>query len=85
MSAALERVIAEQQKEIDRLKALQDHNIKAWERENKLVEHLALMAFSVINNHESPECHFALRQALIAMGFCQTCECNPCECDGQYD
>lgn len=34
MSEALERVIAEQQKEIDRLRLMEKHNIEAWQREN---------------------------------------------------
>jgi len=80
MSEALERVIAEQQKEIDRLRLMETHNIEAWQRENKSVERVALAAFSVLNHHESPECHFELKQALMAMGFCPRCEWRPCEC-----
>lgn len=85
MSEALERVIAEQQKEIDALKARDLNNIKAWERENRLVEEVVMWAFSVMNNHESPECHFALKRAIMNLGFCPTCECRVCECEGQYD
>ena len=81
MSEALERVIAEQQKEIDRLRAMVQHDIEAWQRENKDVERLALAAFGVLNNPERPEFHFELKQALVEMGFCPRCECRPCECD----
>ena len=42
MSEALERVIAEQQKEIDRLRLMEKRNIEAWQRENAKVEHLAM-------------------------------------------
>ena len=82
---SLERVIAEQQKEIDRLKAAQDASLKAWDRNNKQVERVAMWAFGVLSYPGSPECHKELKDALMAMGYCPTCECNPCECEGQYD
>lgn len=85
MSEALERVIAEQQKEIDRLRLKEKNNIERWQHENKLVERLAVAAFSVLNHPESPECHFQLKQALMAMGFCPRCECRPCECEDCHD
>jgi hypothetical protein len=58
MSEALERVIAEQQKEIDRLRLMEKNNADRWQHENKSVERMALAAFSVLNHPESPECHF---------------------------
>ena len=85
MSEVLERVIAEQQKEIDRLRLMEKHNIEAWQRENAKVENLAMWAFSVLNHPESPECHFELKQSVMAMGFCPRCEWRPCECECQYD
>ncbi len=57
MSEALERVIAEQQKEIDRLRLMETRNIEAWQRENARVENLAMWAFSVLSHPESPECY----------------------------
>lgn len=81
----LERVIAEQQKEIDRLRSMVEHNTEAWQRENKAVERVALAAFGVLNHPESPECHFELKQAVMAMGFCPCCEWRPCECGDHYD
>ena len=60
MSEALERVIAEQQKEIDRLRLMEKNNAERWQHENKSVERMALAAFSVLNHPESPECHFEL-------------------------
>lgn len=85
MSEALERVIAEQQKEIDRLRLVEKSSNERWQHENKAVERLALSAFNVLNHPESPGCRLELKQAVMAMGFCPRCEWRPCECDGQYD
>lgn len=82
---SLERVIAEQQKEIDRLKSLYESSIKGWEVHNKQIERIAMWAFSVLSSPESPECHFELKRSLQAIGYCVMCECSPCECEGQYD
>jgi hypothetical protein len=41
MSEALERVIAEQQKEIDRLRLMEKNSIERWQHENKAVERMA--------------------------------------------
>ena len=85
MSEALERVIAEQQKEIDRLRLLDMHNTERWQHENKAVERMALAAFSVLSHPESPECQFELKRAVMAMGFCPRCEWRQCECEERYD
>ena len=77
MSEVLERVIAEQQKEIDRLRLMEKHNIEAWQRENAKVENLAMWAFSVLNHPESPECHFELKKAVMAMGFARDANTAP--------
>ena len=81
----MNRVIAEYQKEIDRLRLMEKNNADRWQHENKSVERMALAAFSVLNHPESPECHFELKQAVMAMGFCPRCEWRPCECECQYD
>jgi hypothetical protein len=85
MSEALERVIAEQQKEIDRLRLMEKNNNERWQHENKAVERLALAAFSVLNHPGSPECHFELKQAVMAIGFCQRGTGVPAgrPCDGR--
>ena len=84
MSAALERVIAEQQKEIDRLTASAHKHIEGWERHHKKLERLVAAAFAVLDEPDaSPEEHFDLKQALMSLGYCPTCEAAPCECD--YD
>jgi len=82
---SLERVIAEQQAEIDALRLREKHNIEAWQRENAKVENLAMWAFSVLDGSDSPECHFELKKALLAMGFCPACESRPCECGDDYE
>ncbi len=85
MSAALERVIEEQQKEIDRLRNWERMNTEQWAKAMKQQERVAMAAFGVLNYPQSPECHFELKQAVIAWGYCPTCEWSPCECEGQYD
>lgn len=77
----MNRVIAEYQKEIDRLRLMEKNNAESWQHENKSVERMALAAFSVLNHPESTECRFELKQALVAMGFCPYCERRPCECE----
>lgn len=79
-SKALERVIAEQQKEIDRLRRLEQSNAKRWQDENAAVERMAYAAFNLLNHPQSPECRLELIQALVAMGFCPRCALRPCEC-----
>jgi ferric-dicitrate binding protein FerR (iron transport regulator) len=84
MSDALERVIAEQQKEIDRLRSMEKHNAEAWQRENRAVERVAQAAFNVLNHPNNRETHIELREAVMAMGFCPICGWRPCECEGRY-
>ena len=79
-SGALERVIAEQQKVIDRLRLDAKSNLEARARENERVAHLATAAFVVLNYPESREFRVALKQAVVALGFCPVCESRPCEC-----
>jgi hypothetical protein len=83
MSEALVRVIAEQQKEIDRLRSLETINIEAWQRENGKVDHLAMCACSYLNHPQSAECRFELLKAVVDMGFCPQCESRLCECDNR--
>lgn len=85
MTDALARVIAEQQKEIDRLRSLELTNIAQWDRETKKRDRVAMAAFSVLAYPASPECHFELKRAIMDWGYCPTCECQVCECENQYD
>lgn len=80
MSAALERVIAEQQAEIDRYKAREKHNIEAWAREDGRRELIAAAAFAVINYPGNPKCLHDLQHAIMQWGYCPTCQSCPCEC-----
>lgn len=77
---ALERVIAEQQKEIDRLRSAEKSNNERWQHENKAVERVALAGFSVLNHPDNLERRLELKLALMEMGFCPRCESRPCEC-----
>lgn len=79
-SDALARVIAEQQKEIDRLRRLEQSNAERWQKENAAVERMAYAAFNLLNHPQNPECRFELMQAVVAMGFCPRCALRPCEC-----
>jgi hypothetical protein len=84
MSAALERVIAEQQQEIDIIRRYRQVDAEHWTKANKRYEDLAQAAFMVLDS-TSPEAHFYLKTLLIQQGWCITCEAQPCECGGQYD
>jgi VIT1/CCC1 family predicted Fe2+/Mn2+ transporter len=88
MSQALERVIAEQQARIDLLMSQISHGIDISIRANAQIEDIAKQAFVMLshpNKSEKLECRHALKTALRNFGYCLTCECLPCECDGQYD
>ena len=85
MSQALERVIAQQQEEIDRLKALDKRSFEAWAREHKMRESLVSAVFSFINHPKAPHSRTIVLDAIRAWGYCLRCECSPCECDDQYD
>lgn len=83
MSAVLERVITEQQKEIDRLRLLERHIFETWQREHKRMESLAITIFGVLTYPDNLECRSQLKKAIMDMGFCPACECRPCECGDQ--
>lgn len=82
MSLAFERVIAEQQKEIDRLRNSKNINIKDWKRERARVEKLVDAAFGVLNFPDRLVGHQDLRLAIVDMGYCLQCQCEDCECAG---
>ena len=85
MSEALERVIAEQQKEIDRLKSLEKSNLDAWVRENKRNEKFMEVFWLFWRNPADQGCKRNMHSVLIEQGWCLSCErpMNWCECD--YD
>lgn len=83
MTNPLERVIAEQQAEIDRLKKLERSNTEAWIREHKRNEDF-MDAFWVFWNDPADSRYKAhMREILIKQGWCLMCERlgHMCECD----
>jgi hypothetical protein len=81
MSEALERVIAEQQAQIDRLNQIVDSNYKSFAGFAKSQERMAHAAFGLINEPTSHDRMWALKMELQAQGWCTFCEASPCECD----
>jgi hypothetical protein len=85
MSEALERVIAEQQREIDTIRKYRAIDAERWAKHNTGIESLVEAAFGLINNPTSHDALMTLKLALAYQGWCLTCEESPCECGGQYD
>ncbi|MDD2741253.1 MAG: hypothetical protein PHV02_03210 [Rhodocyclaceae bacterium] len=81
MSEVFERVIAEQQKQIDHLLAREKSNIASLQREFAMTDKLTEAAFSVIDFPDRKECRDHLRAVLVEMGFCLTCEQRICHCE----
>lgn len=79
--SALERVIAEQQKEIDRMKKAIDQSNEQWQKNYRSRERMAYAAFGLIHEPTSHEAMWALKMELQAQGWCVLCESSPCECD----
>lgn len=80
MTEALTRVIAEQQAEIDRLKARDKSNLESWIRENRLHQQLVEATLILMNYPAESYARVRVQDALRAYGWCLTCECRPCEC-----
>jgi len=83
MSDALERVIAEQQKEIDYLKLRDHRNTEQWLREHKRQERFMDALWPFFNHPSDKQAHWAMRMLLAEQGWCVTCQQNPCECDDE--
>lgn len=88
MSSALERVIAEQQKEIDRLKSLQAQNIEAsrklYERQQTMLEAIGRLVDHTISGTDDKEyqhLRFDARTQLLKIGFCFGCYSIGCNED----
>ena len=81
MSAALERVIAQQQAEIDRLKSTIEQNNRYLEIHFREREKFKDAAITLINHPKNPDARMGLQLALRDQGWCLTCETMPCECD----
>lgn len=80
MSEALERVIAEQQKQIDHLRLRDKMHNEAWLREHKSRERFMDAFWLFFNSPSDKEAHWAMRMLLAEQGWCVTCQQNPCEC-----
>ena len=96
MSAALERVIAEQQAEIDKLKAQQASAHETlntlWERHDQLFDCFARLIDADIPDGANLDVAKAYRNLrhecrlkMLDAGYCMTCHNFVCECEGQYD
>ena len=83
MSEALERVIAEQQKEIDYLKLRDQRNTEGWIREHKRQERFMDAFWLFFNSPDDKQAHWNLRLLLAEQGWCVRCQTNPCECDDE--
>lgn len=81
MSEALERVIAEQQTQIDRLKKSIDQYQTYAQQNIKSKERMAHAAFGLINAPTNHDAMWALKMELQAQGWCTFCESSPCECE----
>lgn len=80
-SPALERVIAQQQAEIDLLKSTIEQNNRYLEINFRERDKFKDSAFTLINHPTNPEARMGLQLALRDQGWCLTCETMPCECD----
>ena len=79
-SPALERVIAEQQREIDTIRKYREVDAERWVKSNQSMESLVEAAFGLINNPSSHDARMTLKLALAYQGWCLACEQSPCEC-----
>ena len=74
MGSTLERVIEDQQREIDRLKKLEQSNTEAWIKENKRKDDF-MDAFWVFWADPSDNRYVVhMREILIKQGWCLRCE-----------
>jgi hypothetical protein len=96
MSEALERVIAEQQATIDRLKKQVESGYETlntiWTKHNKLFDDFARLVDADIPKDDQPlqidayrRLRHACRLQMLEAGYCMTCYNFVCECESQYD
>ena len=81
MSEALERVIAEQQKEIDHLRERLDSSYRTLNKNHADYVALKDAAFGAMDWPDDTRYRMALRDALRGQNWCLTCRECPCECD----
>lgn len=80
MTAALERVIAEQQAVIDMLKKREDAHILSCIQQVDAERKLGKAVLNYMGNTKSIDAWNEVRMTLINQGWCLTCENSPCEC-----
>ena len=93
MTAALERVIAEQQTKIDQLTAEVTRGHKTlstmWNKHGELFECFARLVDAHIPDSTDQKNFRRLRQTcrvqMLEAGYCMTCYNFVCECEGHYD
>jgi hypothetical protein len=87
MSAALERVIAEQQAKIDAQRKTIDHQVADMVRLNSRMQALVSEVFVLLNNPNDKGVRDSMRQMLVNRGYCLQCEeVRPCVCEEEiYD
>jgi uncharacterized coiled-coil protein SlyX len=96
MSAALERVIAEQQATIDRMEATIESQSKTlttmWKQHEDLFEAAAKLADTAMPKAEDEAqakayhaLRHSLRMQLLNTGYCMGCYSFVCECDHDYN
>lgn len=82
MSAALERVIAEQQAKIDSQKKTIDYQVADMIRLHKRMQSLVSEVFVLLNNPGDPGVISSMRMDLFNRGYCLQCEeVRPCICE----
>lgn len=95
MSAALERVIAEQQKEIDSLKRVIESNrkimignVKTEQELYKLLDSIVDMRFKCATREDHDKVHKVIGEARMYMvegGWCFNCAAYQHDCECQYN
>lgn len=87
MSAALERVIAEQQAKIDSQRKTIDHQVADMVRLNSSMQSLVSEVFVLLNNPSDQGVISSMRMELVRRGYCLQCEeVRPCVCEEEsYD
>lgn len=86
MSAALERVIAEQQEKIDAQQKTIAHQQAGIERLGRSIQSLVSEVFVLLNNPGDKGVRDSMRLELVNRGYCLQCEeTRPCQCEDIND
>ena len=77
---SLDRVIEEQQKEIDRLRNTIKTNTRAWTLRNQEFDKFMDAFWLFFNNPENSGIRDNMRKVLIEQYYCLSCQQSPCGC-----